>query len=295
MRKEKQCKKGFVRTLMATVCIIGASTLTFQVATQVVLGMETDRAVVSATSYTAVPTAMGKEQGGELPEGYVKANYQLVDNDLEAFKDRKPTSADLSREKAAELGVQGLYRVFGIDMNDKVIEMSYYPAQDGHRATWSGIWWPDGLKSSSEAYVQSYSFEVDAVTGELYSVMHDRVLDGSSNTGFDTGLNQNSGEYEALAKEMAVKLGAIKGSVKSVDQKGQGLTNNDPNIFFSLTGEQGDRAQIKFSRHDRELLAVIFDAGMKDMDISIQEADDFDKRSEEYFKQNPGATTYEEF
>ena len=81
-----------------------------------------------------------------LPDGYVKPDYQLADNDLEYYRDKKPTSADLSREAAAELGVQGLYRVFGLDMNGKTIEMAYNPAQNGHRATWEGNWWPDGKK-----------------------------------------------------------------------------------------------------------------------------------------------------
>lgn len=83
-----------------------------------------------------------------LPDGYVKPDYQLADNDLEYYRDKKPTSADLSREAAAELGVQGLYRVFGLDMNGKTIEMAYNPAQNGHRATWEGNWWPDGKKAA---------------------------------------------------------------------------------------------------------------------------------------------------
>lgn len=218
-----------------------------------------------------------------------------MDNGLEYYRDIKPTSADLTREQAAELGVPELYRIFGLDLNGKVIEMTYHPAQNGHRATWSGYWWPDGKKSSSEAYVQLYSFCLDAVTGELNYVLHDRVLNGSANTGFDSGLEQKSGDYESLAKEMAVKFGAIKDSINKVEYAGQGLSNNDPTISFNLTGEGGDRAQLIFSRHDKELLGIVYEAGMKDMDISEQEALELEKRAAEYSKQHPDADSYVEY
>lgn len=292
--KDRQGSTGFVKNLAAAVCIIGAASLAFQGAARIALGMENKGTEKVATSYSTDFTVTGKSSASPLPEGYTKPEYQLVDNDLEYYKDKKPTSADLTREEAAELGVQGLYRVFGLDMNGKVIEMAYNPAQNSHRATWEGSWWPDGRKSSSEAYVQSYFFSVDAISGELYSIIHDRVLSGTPDTGFDSKLNQNAGDYEALARETAVKLGAIKGSVRLAEYGGQGYTNNDPDICFNLTGEGGDRAQLRFSRYDRELLAVTFDAGMRDMDISEQEAADFAKRAEEYFRQNPGAESYEE-
>lgn len=294
MKKDNQRKTNFVKNLVAAVCIIGAGTLAFQGAAHVALGMESDKEETVSTNYSANLTAMVNMEGQALPEGYAKPEYQLVDNDLEYYRDKKPTSADLTREAAAELGVQALYRVFGLDMNGKVIEMTYDPAQNGHRATWSGSWWPDGPKSSPEAYVQGYHFCLDAITGEPYYVIHDRVLDQNTNTGFDPGLEQNSGDYESLAKEMAVKLGAIKGAVNKVEYGGQGVGNNDPDIYFNLTGDGGDRAQMRFSRYDKELLGVTFDAGMRDMDIAEQEAEDAAKRAAEYFEQHPEAESYEE-
>lgn len=295
MRRDNQRKTDFVKNLIAAVCIIGVGSMAFQGAAHVALGMESGRKETVATSYSANFVAMGNMQGRALPEGYVKPEYQLVDNDLEYYKNIKPTSADLTREQAAELGVPELYRIFGVDLNGKVIEMTYDPAQNGHRATWSGAWRPDGPKSSPEADVQSYYFRLDAVTGELNAVFHDRVLNGSANTGFDSGLEQNSGDYESLAKEMAVKFGAIKGSINKVEYSGQGRSGNDPTISFNLTGEGGDRAQLVFSRHDKELLGIVYDAGMKDMDISEQEALEFEKRAAEYLKQHPDAETYEEY
>ena len=88
-------------------------------------------------------------------------------------------------------------------------------------------------------------------------------------------------------KRRGSTAGSHKGAVKTAKYEGQGFANNDPDISFSLTGENGDRAQLRFSRHDKELLAVTFNAGMKDMDVAEQEAEDFAKRAEEYLRQHP--------
>lgn len=86
----------------------------------------------------------------------------------------------------------------------------------------------------------------------------------------------------------------MNGAVSKVEYQGQGMANNAPDIFFNLTGEGGDRAQLRFSRHDKALLGITFDAGMKEMDVSEQQAEDFAKRAEAYFEQNPGAESYSE-
>lgn len=148
MKKDRQRKAGFVKPLMTTVCIIGMATLSFQGLTQVVMAMETQKTETIFTRYSTGSKTTNTAPENALPDGYVKPDYQLADNDLEYYRDKKPTSADLSREAAAELGVQGLYRVFGLDMNGKTIEMAYNPAQNGHRATWEGNWWPDGKKAA---------------------------------------------------------------------------------------------------------------------------------------------------
>lgn len=295
MRKNNQRKSNFVKNLAAAVCIIGVGSLAFQGIAQVALGMESGKKETVSTSYSTNVAVMGNMKDQALPEGYVKPEYQLVDSNLEYYRDKKPTSADITREEAAELGVQAFYSIFGLDMNGKTIEMTYDPAQGERRATWSGFWWPDGLKSSPEADVRCYYFCLDAVTGELKCVLNGRVLDESTDIGFDSGLEQNSEDYESLAKEMAVNLGAIKGSVNKVEYAGQGKSGNDPFIMFDLTGEGGDRARLRFSRYDKEMIGVTFDAGMKDFEIADKEAEEAAKRAAEYFEQHPEAEFYEEY
>lgn len=292
MNRKKQMGQGNAKALLAAALTIGAATSAFWGLTQVALAAQVGKPQTVQTSYPSGQAA--GEQKKSQSVSNEKPTYRLVDNDLEYYRDKKPTSLDISREEAAERGVQGLYKVFGLDMDGKEIELAYNPAQGGHRATWEGNWWPDGRKSGPEAYVQSYGFSVDAVSGELHAVSHSRVLSQETNTGFDAGLSRSSGEYGGLARELAVKLGAVQGKVKTVDYAGQGTSNNDPDIFFNITGEGGERAQLRFSRFDQELLGVTFDPGMKEMDVSIRDAEEFAKRAEAYFKLNPDAATYEE-
>lgn len=287
-------KSGFVKALLAAALTVGAVTMAFQGLAQAVLAAEIGKEDKVVTAYPTEALLTPPESKSNAPDGYVKQAYTLVDNALEYYRDKKPTSLDLTREEAAEIGVQGLYRVFGLNMGGKVIEMAYNPAADGLRATWEGVWWINGHKRSPESDVASYSFSVDAISGELHSVFHDRVLSGQTNTGFDIKLSQNAKEFETLAREQAIRSGAIQGNVKTVEYAGQGMAGNDPEISFDITGENGQRARLQFSRYDKALLAVVYDAGVKQMEVDVINAEDFAKRAEEYFRLHPDAVSYEE-
>lgn len=292
MKRTESKKQGFGKTILAAAVTVGAVTMAFQGLAQAALAAEAGTRESVSTSYaTAAASAPG--QSPALPEGYVKQEYTLTDSDLEYYRGKKPAAQELSREEAAEIGVQGLYRVFGLEMGGKTIEMAYNPAQDGCRANWTGSWWVDGPKSSPEAYVQSYFFSVDALSGELNLVQHNRVLGQTVSAGFDGALAQDAGEYEALAKDLAGKLGAVQSGVKAVEYAGQGITNNDPDIFFQVTGEGGERARLQFSRYDKALLCVVFERGVAEMEAQAQQAEAFAQQAEAYFQQNPGAKTYE--
>lgn len=289
-----QRRKDFLKTMLATTCTIGAVTLGFQGLSQAALAAELRKTETVATDYSINSNVVGFTKQTQVPKSAGKPSYTLVDSDLEYYRDKKPTSLDISRETAAEIGVQGLRNVFGVDMNGKEIEMSYDPAENGYRAKWNGTWWVNGKKKSESDSAVSYYFCVDALSGKLNSLIHDRVLKEGTAGGFNKGLEKNSGEFEALAKQKAVELGLLESPVKTVTYEGQGMANNDPDIFFNLTGENGERAQIRFSRFDKALLGVTYDIGMKEMDVAIKNSEDFAKRAEEYFKQNPNATSYEE-
>ena len=294
----KRGKQGTVKNLIVTALMIGAVATGFFATTQLAVAAENNRVVTLPTTYPAVVTPLAAKTQPDEPDEYVKPTYTLVDNDLEYYRDMKPTANDISREKAAEIGVKGLTSVFDIDLNGQEIEMTYDKAERGLRATWSGNWWYNGPKKPDDTYVATYWFRVDAVSGELLDVAHDRVLPSDVKPGFDGGLQNGSKEYNTLAEKAALKYGAIRDAVKTAEYGGQGSNNNDPIIWYELTGSDGERARITFSRHDSAVVGVTFNAGMQALDeagrVMNQEAAEIQRRAEEYFAANPDATTYTE-
>ena len=96
MKIDRQRKAGFVKPLMTAVCIIGMATLSFQGLTQVVMAMETQKTETIFTRYSTGSKTINTAPENALPDGYVKPDYQLTDNDLEYYRD-KSQPAQISR------------------------------------------------------------------------------------------------------------------------------------------------------------------------------------------------------
>jgi len=274
-------RKSFAKTVIAAAVMIGSTTALFQGLTQVAAANEIGKKDIIPTSYAAVsyPAAGSLQSAQEsAPKGYVKPTYTVVDNSLEAYRDRKPTANDISREEAAEVGVQALWSVFGLDLNGKTIEMGYNPAEDMVRAKWTGEYWIDGQSGPDHPV---YGFTIDAVTGELHGIRDSRTLKENVSVGFDGALAQNPQEYEALAKRVAEQYNAVHGAVKSAEYASQGVTGNDPTISIRVSGENGEQAQISFSRYDKALLSIAFDSWCKEADAIAQKIEEEMKTWEE--------------
>lgn len=152
-------------------------------------------------------------------------------------------------------------------MNDKVIEMVYRPTEYGRRPRWKGNFGVNGKRESFESIVESYSFYIDSISGELASLEHIRVLEKDITVGFDSSLEQSAEEYESLAKELSIKARAIQGAVKTAKYEGQGLTKNgEYYVSIRVTGENGDETILKISRYDKELIAVSYNIDVKERD-----------------------------
>lgn len=273
MKTSNMKRKSFVKTVLAAAVMIGSTTGLFQGLTQVAAANEIGKKDIIPTSYAAVsyPTVGTMQSAQEnAPEGYKKANYTLVDNDLPYYRDKKPTASDISREAAAETGAQALWTVFNIELEGKVLEMAYNPATEDNRATWEGCWWIDGKGKST----QNYFFSVDAITGELHTIQYSRTLKENVSVGFDAALAQNPQEYEVLAKSAAEQFGAVHGLVKSAEYANQGSASNDPTIDIRVTGENGELAQISFSRYDKALLSIAFDSWCKEAAATAQKIEE---------------------
>lgn len=256
MKTNRSEGKHVKKSVLAAAMIIGASTMMFQGFTQVAAATKYNKTNTVPTSYVSYMDQSSNMAKNSLPEGYKKANYTVRDIDLEYYRNQTPTSKDMAKKDAAEIGAQALWSVYGLSLEGQVVEMGYQSATDSvPRSTW----YADVLINGE----RSYSFEVDSVTGDLFAVTRSRTLDKNVSVAYDAALAKNPQEYAALAKKTAEKLNVVHGAVASVEYNCQGYGNNDPDITFNIKGENGEVASMTFSRYDKALLAVSYNAEYK--------------------------------
>ncbi|CAK4833578.1 unnamed protein product [Aphanomyces euteiches] len=242
--------------MLAAAVIIGASTILFQGFTQAATAVEVKKVNTIPTSYAKAATVPAEKVQQVLPKGYKKANYTLGAIDLEYYRNQTPTSKDMTQKDAAEIGAQALWEIFDLSLEGQVIEMGYQqPTESLPRSSW----YADVLINGK----RSYCFSVDSVTGELFSIVHGRTLDKKVSVAFDAALDKNPQEYVALAKKLAEKYNVVHSTVKSVAYNGQGYSDNDPTISLDITGANGEIALMDFSRYDKVLLGISYNASYK--------------------------------
>lgn len=256
MAEHRGEKHGLKKTLLAAAVVIGSGTLLFQGLTQAATEIEGNRSSTVPTSYASVAGDPPPAAQSGLPEGYRKANYSVGAIDLEYYLDQAPTSKDMNREEAAEIGARTLWEIFGLDLEDQAIEIGYQRATESLPRS---NWYADVLIEGQ----RTYSFSVDSVTGELFSAGWARTLDNPVSVAFDAALQRNPQEYVDLAKRLAEKYNVVNGAVKTAEYNGQGYSGNDPTISVNVTGENGEIALMSFSRYDRALLGIVYDGMYK--------------------------------
>ncbi|MCM3041508.1 hypothetical protein M3201_17580 [Paenibacillus motobuensis] len=257
MKENRLGKIGFKKTILTAAAVIGAGTLLFQGLTQAATAAEFKKTNSIPTSYTNYTTGSSTAVvKNSMPEGYKKANYTLKEIDLEYYHNQTPTSKDMKKEEAAEIGAQALWKMFNLNLEGQVIEMGYSQATESLARS---SWYADVLINGKF----SYCFSVDSVTGELFTIARERILNEKVSVAFDAVLAKNPEEYVALAKKLAEKYNVVHSSVKSVEYNGQGYSNNDPTISFDITGENGEIALMTFSRYDKELLGISYNTEYK--------------------------------
>lgn len=274
MKERKADKKSFVKTMLAASAVIGTSTLLFQGAIQAATEGTIPKTNIVATTYDPSASERAQSAPNSLPSGYKKANYTIRTINLEYYLNQAPTSKDMSREEAAEIGAQALWKIFNLNLQGQVIEMGYQQATENLPRS---SWYADVVVNGK----RSYSFTVDSVTGELFNISHERTLNKKVSVAFDKALDKNPQEYEALAKKLAEKHSVVQGKIKSAEYNGQGYSNNDPTISLDVTGEKGDKALMTFSRHDKALLGIVYHPEYKYVlesnEIFLKESQDNEK------------------
>jgi len=241
---------------LAAAVIIGTNTLLFQGFTQAVTVAEFKQTKMIPTRYANYITGSSQVAQNSLPDGYQKANYTVGAIDLEYYRNQTPTSKDMTKEEAAEIGAQALWKVFDLNLEGQVIEMGYQQATEGLPRS---SWYADVLINGERMYY----FSVDSVTGELFTIGRSRTLDEKVSVAFDAALAKNPQEYVVLAKKLAEKYNVVHSAVKSVEYNGQGYSNNDPTISVDITGENGEIALMTFSRYDKALLGIGYNTEYK--------------------------------
>lgn len=275
MKANRLKRKSFKKTILAATVVIGGSTLLFQGLIQAVTAAEFKKTDMIPTSYANYTASSSKAAQKSLSAGYKKANYTVGEIDLEYYHNQKPTSKDMTKEAAAEIGAQALWEIFDLNLEGKVIEMGYNQAnEDLPRSRWyADVHISDKL---------SYFFEVDSVTGELFGIGRSRTLDKQVSLAFDPALHKKPQEYVELARKLAEKYNVVHSPIKSVEYNSQGYMNNDPDITMYVKGENGELATMTFSRYDKALLTIGYSTPTK---YALESSEKHMKRLQEKVKE----------
>lgn len=239
---------------METIAVIGVCTLVFAGITQTA-----SSALTNQTSTVAALNAQNYSGSTQnIPDGYVKADYKV---ELGQYS-KQATAKDISKEGAAEIGARNLWKLFGLDLSGQTIEMTYNPATSTNlRADWAGM-----VTINKNHF---YAFDIDAVTGECRTACQEKYWDEKVDTSMDKYLIENHAEFDSLAKAIAEKYQLVPGKVASVEYYGQGYSSGpsggqNSQIDMRVISENGQQAQLTFSRHNKEFLGVAYDCWIKD-------------------------------
>ncbi|MDE6404500.1 MAG: hypothetical protein K2M20_02465 [Lachnospiraceae bacterium] len=258
-------QKSILKLTAATFAMIGAGMILFQSAAEVTLAANSGKVEAIPTSYqvpagnqvsdspeTALPKSETKKESGG------KVNYSVS---MDSLNTGTPTDTDLTMEEAAETGAEYLRTAFGLDLEGAYVYMSYSPGtQTFPRAFWAG----DVLFQKEQIpEATRWTYQIDAVTGELFAICHGRQLDVSVPLGYDKALEKDYHIYAELAKKKTEECKLIDGAVDRVEYNCQGYSNNDPTISLDVIGGKGEIVNMTFSRYDQMFLGFMTDSERK--------------------------------
>lgn len=259
---------GFVKTIMGAFVIIASSALLFNGLTEVYASVELGKKETALDAYAVSEEAKGnnnseaKEKKEDSNVSYkaedLSTDYKVVPDPLDYYKDKKPTSKDISMEEAAKIGVKLINEVFGKDLSGATIYMGYDTGSSSFpRAYWNGDVRFGSTRTPDD---DGFSFMIDSVTKEIYSIVCSRTIAESVSLGFDEELEKNHGEYLTLAKELVEKHNILSNGIKEAVYVGQGYGGNDPSITIDVIGNNNEVVSVGLSRYDKALLAFSYPA-----------------------------------
>ncbi|MGL5435787.1 MAG: hypothetical protein ACRDBO_10380 [Lachnospiraceae bacterium] len=147
----KEKAKGFLAMGLA----IGMFGGLFTMVSNNALAASMDNSVSIPTTYQAEP------QEKEATSDYVKANYTVIESQLQP----STNSYALSVDEAAELGAQYLWDMFEVDLDGKVISMFYSTDPGSAIPYWDGYVYDSESKMADVESIPQYNFSIEAITG----------------------------------------------------------------------------------------------------------------------------------
>lgn len=252
-------KKNISKLTAATFAIMGAGIILFNSATEIALIANNGKVEKVPTSYqisdslqTVLPKAETKEEGNE------KVNYFVS---MDSLNTGIPTNTDLTMEEAAEVGSKYLENIFGLDLEGAYVYMSYSSGTE----TFPRAFWAGDVLFQKERNPEStrWTYMIDAVTGELFNIGHDRPLDVSVSLDYDATLEKDYHLYAELAQKKIEECKLMDSPVDRVEYNCQGYSGNNPTIAVDVIGENGEIVNMSFSRYDQMFLGLITDTSRK--------------------------------
>lgn len=202
----------------------------------------------------------------EIPEEVTEVNYHVS---MSEMNKEEPTAIDLSMEEAAALGVKYLEEIMDFDAEGADVYMIY----NSGTITFPRAFWSGDVRFGEQVLTDddTWSFFIDAVTGELFNIGCTETLDVDVPLGYDTSLETNYGIYAEAAREVAERCNLMNGPVVSVEYGGQGYGSNNPDISVEVNGENGKKAIVTFSRYNQRLLGIITNTSREVTDKALED------------------------
>lgn len=242
--------KNSLKLFASAVAIIGIGAVIFNGTTDTVMAASLKSAETVPTNYQVPSTT-----AAAVPEGYEKAGYRVFMEDLSVDT---PTAADLTMEEAAESGAQYLWKIYELDLEGANVAMMYSLGSGSFpRASWMGTVY---FSDEWTAETTHWTFWIDAVTGELFSVNYSEHLNVKTSLAADPSLETNFDSYAELTKKQVELCGLMSRPVSRVTYNGQGYTGNNPDVTFNAIGENGETVLMTFSRYNQKLLGITTDS-----------------------------------
>ncbi|MBD5471131.1 MAG: hypothetical protein HDR19_08485 [Lachnospiraceae bacterium] len=259
-------QKNILKLTAATLAIIGAGTILFNSAAEVTLAANGGKVETVPTSYQVSDSLETALLQSEIKgESGGKANYSVS---MDSLNTGTPTNVDLTMEEAADVGAEYLRNIFGLDLEGAYVYMMYYSGT----VTFPRAFWMGDVLFEEEQTPEStrWTYMIDAVTGELFNIGHDRQLDVSVSLGLDASLEKDYSIYAELARKKTEECKLIDSQVDRVEYNCQGYSGNDPTITVDVIGKNGEIVNMSFSRYDQKFLGFLTDTSRKITESALE-------------------------